>query len=459
MRSDNGRGLKRRKGVSMTRKTMIALLLGAALLFTAAGCGEFVSIMPGTEYTPAAPAADEEGVPVFTEQGLLTFLGLDAFAESYYADTPVALSYQPVVSADGTRGCRSYVFDRASIISACDALRSMVLLGPTDQSPVSEAEFVLSRADGEEYRFSLGTLSDGSSIFDSGEGRYLVRGGETIWEIAFPAYSASFDLFDLYFSDTIRSFADNFFSKTPYAVGYRMASGATVTSDDPEVVEQAFRIMSEATVTVVENAPDQNIDLNQTRDYIFTMEDGTYYTFSFAEQCLAVKAVPGYDTIYYWLSGISALWDLPIMAENDYGHFAGGTVSELRDDIGQAAVVVNEGSETLSVAGVFVEYDIDGESGYLTLSEETAVSFLKEAFGVAVSDEKISEPSGSRITISVTLSDLSGPILYFTGDTIQQIVGVNYVCDETDMTSLRSTILELAAEGNNTAQVMEGATD
>ena len=443
----------------MTRKTIIITMLCALLIIAAAGCGSFVSIMPGTEHLPETPAAEEEEIPVFTEQSLLTFLGLDAFAESYYADTPAALSYQPIVSSDGTRGCRAYVFDRASIITACDSLRSMVLVGLTEEPPASEAEYILTRADGVEYKFSLGTISDGSYIFSNDSGRYLVSGGEALFSIAFPAYSTEFDLFDLYFSEAVRAFADDFYTDTPVSVGYRLSSGATVTTEAPDLIEQAFRIMAEAQITVVENAPDQNIDLSQTRDYIFTMEDGTYYTFSFASQCLAVKAVPSFDTVYYWLDGTSALWDLPIMAENDYGRFTGGTASDLREDISLASAVVNGETEALSVAGVFVEYDIDGESGYLTLSDDTAVSFLREVFGIAVSDEEVDEPSGSRITVSVTLSDSSGPILYFTGDSIQQVVGVNYACDSTDMTSLRSTILELAAEGNNTAEVTEGGTD
>jgi hypothetical protein len=71
----------------------------------------------------------------------------------------------------------------------------------------------------------------------------------------------------------------------------------------------------------------------------------------------------------------------------------------------------------------------------------------------------VDEPEGDTITVSITLSDWSGPILYFTGDSVQQVVGVNYACDSSDMASLRSTILSLAAEGNNTAQVGESTTE
>lgn len=442
-------------------KKLSALLLAVSILLALSACGDFVSILPGTEYQRAE--SDSEETPgeeaVFSERPLLTFLGLDAFGESYYSDTPVALSYQPILDENGARGCRAYVFDRTSIIAACDALRGMTLVGRTDQAPASQAEYILTMADGTEHAFTLGSLGDGSRTLSTHTGVYLLRGGEALWDIRFPAYSDSFDLFDLYFNDAIRRFADAFYQDTPVSVGYRMSSGATITSEDPELIEQVFRALDSATVTVVENYPDQNIDLTETRDYIFTMADGSYYTFSFAQQCLAVRAVPGFDTVYYWLGGISGLWDIQIRSENNMGRFEGGSVSDLRDDIRLTADIVSGANEALTVAGVFVEYDIDGETGYLTLSDDVALSFLREVLSVSVSGETVDEPSGSKVTVSVTLSDLSGPILYFTGDSIQQVVGVSYPCDGSDMTSLRSTILELAAEGNNTAEVTEGGTD
>lgn len=443
----------------MTLQKIFALLLAAAVLLGLGACGDFVSIMPGTEIEAAEgeSAGEDAADAPFTERALLSFLSMDSFGESYYADTPVALSYQSI-SGD-TRGCRSYVFDRASIIAACDALRGMRLVARAEEEPETDAEFILTMGDGEEYAFSFGTLPDGAHTLQTYTGSYRIEGGDGLFSIAFPAYSGSFDLFDLYFSDTIRAFADGFYENTPVSVGYRMASGATITTEDTETVKAVFRVLADATVTVVENYPDQNIDLNQTRDYIFTMEDGTYYTFSFAQQCLAVRAVSGFSTVYYWLSGVSALWDIQIRSENNVGRFEGGVVADLRDDIRTAARVVAGQTETLSVAGVFVEFDIDGTSGYLTLSGDTAVSFLVRALSVAVSGEQVEGPSGSKITVSVTLSDLSGPILYFTGDSIQQVVGVSYACDGGDMAALRDAILDLAASGNNTAEVSEGTTD
>lgn len=443
----------------MTMKKISALLLAVALLLGLCGCGDFVSLMPGTEFISPASEAEEDDASEtgFAEKPLLSFLGLDAFGESYYSDTPTALSYQPVVN--GAVGCRSYVFDRATIIAACDCLRGMQVLGRSSEVFSSETEYVLSMNDGTEYSFCFGVLNDGSRVLSFRDESFVISGGDALFGLAFPAYNDSFDLFDLYFSDSVRAFADHFYENTPVSVGYRMSSGATITSEDPDLIETIFRLLAGATVTVVENYPDQNIDLNQTIDYIFTMADGSYYTFSFAQQCLAVRAVPGFGTVYYWMDGLSELWDIRIMSENGQEGFAGGVVGELRDDIRTTAAVVNGESDALSVAGVFVEYDIDGENGYLTLSEDTAVSFLRQVLAVSVSADTVEEPSGSRITVSVTLSDLSGPILYFTGDSIQQVVGVSYRCGSDDMFSLRSLILELAAEGNNTAEVSEGGTD
>ncbi len=437
-------------------KKLCTLILALALLGALCACGDYVSLMPGTELV--RPGAEESAEDVFQAAPLLTYLGWEDFGGSYYTDTPVALSYQSEAS-DGTRGCRAYVFDRASIIAACDALRSMTVTAPSPEQAASGGEYVLTMADGDEYYFTFGRLADGSRVLSTYTGNYAVEGGDALWEIEFPAYSSSFDLFDLYFDDGVRAFADGFEQNTPVSVGYRLGSGATVTSDDPAVVRQAFAALSGATVTVVENFPDQNIDLTDVRDYIFTMADGTYYTFSFAQRCLAVTAAPDFGTVYYWLSGIDALWDVQIMAANNNGKFEGGSIGGLRDDIQTTVQVANGERTDLTVAGIFVEYTIGEESGYLTLDGDLAMRFIRQVAAIQVSSETVAEPTGDKITISVTLSDLSGPIFYFTGDAIQQVVGIHYICDSGDMAALRQTITELAAEGNNTAAIEEATAD
>jgi hypothetical protein len=112
----------------------------------------------------------------------------------------------------------------------------------------------------------------------------------------------------------------------------------------------------------------------------------------------------------------------------------------------------------LTVSGVFVEYSIGEESGYMALDGDTAVQFVQEVCAVQVTADTTEAPEGDKFTISVTLSDSSGPILYFTGDTIQQVVGINYVCDSGDMSALRDTILELAENGEYAVEVEEGGT-
>lgn len=442
----------------MTLRKLSALLLAAALLLGLCACGDFVSIMPGTELeTAESDAGGAEDGDTFTVRPLFAFLNMDEFGERYYSDTPVALSYQSITG--DTRGCRSYVFDRASIVAACDALCGVTLQGRAEGETESGGEYILTMSDGREYSFTFGSLSDGTRTLRTNTGSYIVSGGEALFSLAFPAYSGDFDLFDLYFSDSIRAFADGFYESRPVSVGLRLSSGATITSEDADTVDAVFRALSGARVTVVENYPDQNIDLTQTRDYIFTMEDGTYYTFSFAQQCLAVRAVSGFQTVYYWLSDISGLFDIEIRSDTSAGSFEGGVVADLRDDIRTAAKVVSGQTETLSISGIFVEFDIDGQSGYITLSGDTAAAFLVQALSVAVSPETVAEPSGDKVTISVTLSDLSGPILYFTGDSIQQVVGMSYACSSDDMNALRSTILELASSGENAGEVAEGTTD
>jgi hypothetical protein len=425
----------------------VALCLAALLT----GCGNFVSIMPGSEVTAAdATQAEDEQSTEFKEQSLLAFLGWSDWGENYYSDTPVALSVQ------NNGGCTSPLFDRATIITACDALRDMTVTGQVEAPAESQSQqvYTFTLSDGSKYSLNIvdGYLSTYS-------GTYTISGGEALWNIQFPAYNSSFGLFDLYFDDAIRTFADEFYENTPVSVGRRYNSGATLTSEDPQVVEQVFQLLNNATVTVVENQPDQNIDLTQTQDYIFTMADGTYYTFTFAQQCLAVKASSVYGTVYYWMGGLSDLFTMTIAPEDESGKFEGGTIAELRTDIQTTAEIANGQQDELTIAGVYVDYTIDGDSGYLTLSDDTAYDFVRQLVNISATSETVDEPEGDQITVSVTLSDWSGPIIYFTGDTIQQVVGINYVCDSDAMSSLRSTILSLAASGNNTAEIGEGTTE
>ncbi len=444
-------------------KKILLIALALAMLLCLAACGDFVSILPGAD---AGPEAEETGAPetdngpdaVFEECALLAFLGWETFGESYYTDTPLALSYQPLPEGSG---CRSYVFDRASIIAGCDALRAMTVTGKTQEEAVSSEEYVFTRADGPEYRLTFGLLADGTRVISTYTGTYMISGGEGLWSIVFPAYSPSYDVFDLYFRDDVRRFADEFYENTPVSVSYRMNSGATITSTDPEAVTAAFQALANSAVIVVENQPDQNVDLNQIRDYIFTMEDGTAYTFRFAQRCLAVTANAAFGPVYYWIDGVDILWNVDITPEDTSGKFQGGKVWQLREDTKRAAQVVDGTLEGISVAGIYVDYTIEGESGYLTLNGDTALKFLRRMCTVGVSADMTDAPAGDVITVSVTLSDGTGPILYFTGDSIQQVVGIHYICDSADMQDFRDLILQLAAEGYNTAVVVntEGTTD
>ena len=443
-------------------KKLILPALFLALVLCLTGCGGFVSILPGTEVGPSGTAAeserlDEPAETAFEERPLLTHTGMEDFAESYYDETPVALGYQPT-KEDGTVGCRSYVFDRASVIAACDALRAMTVTAKTDTEPVSRKSYTLTMANGREYAFDFGFAADGSCVLCTDRGTYAVAGGEGLFALPFPAFSSEFDVFDLFFDDSVRAFADRFHEETPVSVGFRMNSGAAITSTDPEAVEAVFRALADASVIVVENQPDQNIDLTDTRDYIFTMEDGTRYIFPFAQRCLAVTANPDFGPVYYWISGTDELWSVTIQSENSNGAFEGGELAGLREDFQRAAAIAKgEYEADLTVSGVFVEYSIGEESGYFALEGETAEKFVQEVCAVQVTADMTEAPEGDRFTISVTLSDSSGPILYFTGDTIQQVVGINYVCDSGDMSALRDTILELAENGEYAVEVEDTA--
>ncbi len=427
---------------------LLVLVLGVAL----AGCGHFVPIMPGSEpsvpgsaeQTPAGESAQEE----FHAQPLLSFIGWDEFAVTYYDQTPIALSVRQAGSAFA-----SPVFDRASIIAACDALRSMTVTGRAGDAAPAEEQTV--------FTFTMAGGDEMAVAFSGGDltlyaGSYTVSGGEALWDIPFPVYDSDFDVFDLYFDSGVRAFADNYAADTPISVGRRMNGGATLTSQDPEVVDKAFSLLANAAVARVESSPDQNIDLTLTTDYVFTLSDGTYFTFSFVGPCLAVTASADYGTVYYWLDGIDELPGLVILPQSTIPTFAGGPLTGLREDIDTAQKAAFNELNGITVIGVFVDYTIDGQTGYLTLSGDTAAMFVQRVTNINASAETVT-PSGEEITISVTLSDGSGPIMYFTGDSIQQMVGINYPCDSAAMADLRSVILQLSQDENNVG-ILTGET-
>ena len=447
------------KGDNAHMKKLIPVMLVLALCFGLCGCDQLVSIMPGTDITDeaAATSAPEDSAQnTFQERPLYDFMGWDRLKDTYYDNTPIALSYR-AYDGEGNLGYASPVFDRASIIAACDARRSVAITGLAENrnAPATD-EYILTMYDGTQYVI---TFSGHDLVMPSGN--YTISGADTLRSIPFPGYSGSFDVFDLYFNDDIRAFADGFYSAggTPISVGRRLNQGATLTATDPDVVAQTFDLLSNATVSQVEMNPDQTIDLTQVTDYVFTTEDHHTYTFSFVGPCLAVTVSNAYGPVYYWLDGADELAGLAILPESTLPVFEGGFISGIREDIQLAADVVNGETEELSVSGVYVDYTIDGTRGYLTLDGDTAVSFIRQVTSISATADTEQAPEGDVITVSVTLSDGSGPIVYFTGNTVQQMVGTNFVCDSSDMSSLRSRILELAQDERNIGQISEGTTE
>ena len=426
-------------------KKLLAVLFTLALLAGLAACGHFVPIMPGTEHAamgedaPAPDGQNAEAEAAFREQPLMDFLGWGSFASSYYDNTPVALSIRVGDSY------ASPIFDRTGIISACDALRAMTVtdragdIDPTAQPTV----FTFTMSDGDERSV---TFVGGALRMYAGD--YTVSGGDALWSILFPGYSDSFSVFDLYYSQAITDFANGFYENVPLSVGRRQNGGATLTSKDPTVISQVFSLLVNARVNRVEESPDQNIDLTQVTDYVFTMPDSTTYTFTFTGPCLTVTASQDYGPVYYWLDGVDELPYLTILPESTIPTFAGGYLSDLREDIAQAQLAAYNEYNGITVIGVYVDYTINGQTGYLTLSGDIASMFVQRVTTITATNELVT-PSGENITVSVTLSDGSGPILYFTGDTVQQMVGMNYPCDPNAMATLRNTILELALDSNN----------
>ncbi len=421
-------------------KKLLTAMATLALCLGLTACGHFVSIMPGSAGSGETDPDLPQTLDAFEETGLMDFMGWKEFAARYYSDTPIALSIR-----SAQKGYASPVFDRASIIAACDALRSMTVTGRSETVPAEDRQTV--------YTFTMKNGDEYAVAFSDGElslyaGQYTVTGLDALEELRFPGYSDGFDVFDLYYDDDIRAFADEFNVNTPVSVGRRYNGGATMTSEDPAVVSQAFQLFRDAAVDRVEDSPDQDIDLTQLTDYVFTMADGTYYTFTFAGPCLQVTANADFGPVYYWLTGIDELASMAILPESTVPTFAGGPLYSMREEIARGLAAANGELPDVTVDGVYVDYTIDGQHGYLTLDGSAATGFIQRmAYINAAADT--TEPSGEKITVYVTLSDQSGPIVVFTGDTVQQMVGYDHLCDADAMNDLRSAILTLAQDPNN----------
>lgn len=414
-------------------KKILSISLLLALCLCLCACGSFVSLMPGTQ-TPEE--AMQELSEEFQPEMLYDFLGWEEFSQSYYENTPIAVSY-----GENGEGA-SPLFDRASIIKACDALRGMSVKAPLNTEAEGDSRFVFTMADG-----STHTVNFAGRDLDAFTGDYAVQGGEALWEIAFPGYAEGFDVFDLYQDEAMRSFADNFDSNTPVSVGRRVNGGALLTSQEADVVRRAFEILKNAGIDYVEASPDQNVNLNHQEEYIFTMEDGSTVTVLFTGSCLTVMANETYGNVYYWLSGAEELLTMEILPADDGSDFTGGAITGLREDIQEAADAANGLLEDKTVIGLFVDYVIDGESGLLSLKDEAAAEFMRRFAELQVTDEKQeASPEGEIINVSVTLSDWSGPIVSFTGDVVQETVGTWYRCDSDAFAQFRADVLAAAEE-------------
>lgn len=443
-------------------KKILAVLLCAAVFMSLCACGDYVSLMPGSELVAAEAESAE-----FAATSLTELLGWQDFMASYYDNTPVALSYK------GSAGFASPVFDRESIIKACDALRSVSatqLLGDAPEGTQPDAVYVFTMADGETHTvsFSGGALLHRSQL-------YSVTGTEALDSLTFPGYGGDYSVFDLYFDAKVTAFADSFAENTPVSVGRRANGGAVLSSQDADMIAQVYELFATAAIESVEMSPDQNIDLNNVQDYVFTLPDGSTQTFTITGGCLAVQANAAYGTVYYHITNADTLAALAIATGNIAAVFEGGMLGDLRNDIGRAVRAANgeyvapeneadqldqatrdsedeseESSEAgggLSVAGVYVSFDLNGTQDYISVTGDEAAEFVRMMGQIEVTSEHLTAaPEGGTITVSVNLSDWSGPICYFGGGAVQQTVGNWYVCSGSGYDTMCARILEIYNE-------------
>lgn len=438
-------------------KKITTMLITAALLLSLCACGDYVSLLPGSEDVLVG-VEDEE----FAAKTLSELLGWQDFMSSYYDKTPVALSYT------GAEGFASPVFDRESIIKACDALRSVTVtesLGEAPEGTAADVCYTFTMSDGDTHAVEF---ANGALLY-RGE-LYTVTGGEALEALRFPGYSGDFTVFDLYYDSKVTAFADSFAEATPVSVGRRSNGGAVLSSQDESMIEQVFELFASADIESVEMRPDQNIDLNSVQDYVFTLPDGGTQTFTLTGGCLAVQASSAYGTVYYHITNADTLAALSIATGSGAALFEGGMLADLRSDISRAVAVANgeyvaaevqiaqteqatrseddsdESTESgaLSVAGVYVSFDINGTQDYISVTGDEAAEFVRLMSQIEVTGERLSAaPEGSVITVSVNLSDWSGPICYFAGGAVQQTVGNWYMCSGSGYDAMCSRVLEI----------------
>lgn len=443
-------------------KKILALLLSAAVFMSLCACGDYVSLMPGSELAVAEAESAE-----FTAAGLSELLGWQDFMASYYDNTPVALSYT------GSAGFASPVFDRESIIKACDTLRSVSvtqLLGDAPEGTQPDAEYTFTMADGDTYTVAF---SGGSLLYRSQ--LYAVSGSEGLEALSFPGYGGDYSVFDLYYDSKVTTFADSFAENTPVSVGRRANGGAVLSSQDADMIAQVYELFATATIESVEMRPDQNIDLTNIHDYVFTLPDGSTQTFTITGGCLAVQANAAYGMVYYHITNSDTLAALSIATGTITAAFEGGMLGDLRNDIGRAVRAANgeyvapeneadqldqatrdseedseESSEAgggLSVAGVYVSFDLDGTQDYISVTGDAAAEFVRMMGQIEVTSERLSAaPEGGTVTVSVNLSDWSGPICYFGGGAVQQTVGTWYMCSGSGYETMCARIMEIYDE-------------
>lgn len=441
-------------------KKLFALILSISLLAGLCACGDYVSLMPDGESLMAETESAE-----FTATTVAELFGWQEFMASYYDQTPVALSFA------GAEGFASPVFDRETIIKACDALRSITVtqhLGEAPEDTAADASYTFTMSDGETYTIEL---AGGNLLYRSQ--LYAISGGEALDGLSFPGYGGDFTVFDLYYDSKVTDFAASFAENMPVSVGRRTNGGAVLSSQDESMIEQVFTLFASAEIESVEMSPDRNIDLNTTQDYVFTLSDGSTQTFTVTGGCLAVQKSAVYGTVYYHITNTDALSALSIATGGQTAAFEGGMLADLRSDISRAIRAANgeyvapeneadpldqatrnedetdESGETgesggLSVVGVYVSFSIDGTQDYISVTGEQAEEFVRMMGQIEVTGEHLAAaPEGDQITVSVNLSDWSGPICYFGGGAVQQTVGNWYPCTGSGYDTMRSRILDL----------------
>ncbi len=253
----------------------------------------------------------------FAAEGVFQFLGGEyaEFADNFSKETPVAVCYSEHTMGGGPD---SYLWDPAKVRQLFTAL-SNVVVGKENPLIATDSDYIFSflLADGSAVRVCFNERH----YLSRGNTRYEVTNDQALWDIPFPCYNGSYNLFTVFDDKAVTDFMEHYEENPAVSVSFRKQGGTLSAVSDPAFAREVFLAMQETAVTFVESTEYFNTADAEQSAFTFAMADGTEHTFTLytremydgtVQDAVAVEPpVPGLETQYYYLDHTDALWALP----------------------------------------------------------------------------------------------------------------------------------------------------